>query len=347
MKKKITICSLILVIVVAFSGVSLSFAESVSEKQDELNSVNSKKENLAGDLKSLEKDIINQQEEVKDLEASLSVKEKELEIAQADLERTQKKMQARETGLNQRLRVMYKNGSVGFLDVLLGSNSISEFISNIEMIKKIYENDMDTLETLKKQHLALEAKKTALNQQKEKLAQQQESAAQKKSALEGDKAKLESQIDQLNAEADKIKDQIYAMQDHDAVYEGGVFMWPTTSTYITSEFGFRLHPVLGIWKGHTGIDIGVSSGSPVYASADGKVIVSGWYGGYGNAVVIDHGSGLSTLYGHNSSVNVSVGQTVKKGTVIASSGSTGISTGPHLHYEIRVNGEYVNPMSYF
>lgn len=104
---------------------------------------------------------------------------------------------------------------------------------------------------------------------------------------------------------------------------------------------------MGVWKGHTGIDIGVSSGSPVYAAAAGKVIVSGWYGGYGNAVIIDHGSGLSTLYGHNSSLKVSVGETVSKGEVVARSGSTGMSTGPHLHFEVREKGEYVNPMSYF
>ena len=88
-------------------------------------------------------------------------------------------------------------------------------------------------------------------------------------------------------------------------------------------------------------------GSPVYAAASGRVIIAGGYGGYGEAVVIDHGSGLSTLYGHNSSVSVSVGQNVKQGQVIASSGSTGISTGPHLHFEVRVNGSYVDPMSYF
>ncbi|MEG0924446.1 MAG: peptidoglycan DD-metalloendopeptidase family protein [Anaerovoracaceae bacterium] len=347
MKKKITVCSLILVLVVAFSGFTLSYAGSISDKQDELDKVQSEKNDLASDLSNLEKNILSQQKQVRSLEASIGQKESELTVAEKDLAETVDKMNKREDGLNARLRVMYKNGSVGFLDVLLGSNSISEFISNVEMIKKIYQSDMDTLETLKEQHGALKSKKAALQEQKDQLAAQQASASQKKKNLEGDKAELEKQIDSLNAEADRISDEIYNLQDHDSVYEGGQFKWPTTSTYITSEFGFRLHPILGVWKGHTGIDIGVSSGSPVYAAAAGKVIVSGWYGGYGNAVIIDHGSGLSTLYGHNSSLKVSVGETVSKGEVVARSGSTGMSTGPHLHFEVREKGEYVNPMSYF
>ena len=122
---------------------------------------------------------------------------------------------------------------------------------------------------------------------------------------------LQAKLDELNEEADRISSEIASLQDKDKVYTGGQFLWPTTSTPITSYFGYRIYPVTGVYTGHTGIDIGVGTGSPVYASASGNV-VAGWYGGYGYAVVIDHGSGISTLYGHNSSVNVSVGQSVEK-----------------------------------
>lgn len=347
MKRKLGICALVLVLTISFSTFTLTYATSISDKQDELHDVTKEKEDASAELKELEKNIKAKITDVENLNESLDTKEQEYAIAESKLAETKKKMIVREDGLNDRLRVMYKNGSVGFLDVLLGSNSISEFISNVEMLKKIYENDMQILKTLKAEHKVIEKQKSELNRQKLALRKQKEEAEQLKSSLEMDKKKLEKQIDELNAEADRIKDEIYNMQDHTAVYEGGQFKWPTTSTYITSPFGFRMHPVLGVWKGHTGVDIGVSSGSPVFAAASGKVIVAQWYGGYGNAVVIDHGSGLSTLYGHNNSLNVSVGQTVSKGDVISHSGSTGISTGPHLHFEVRVNGNYVDPMKYF
>ena len=130
-------------------------------------------------------------------------------------------------------------------------------------------------------------------------------------------------------------------------YSGGALLWPCDSTIITSEFGYRIHPLTGIYTGHTGIDIGCSMNSPIYAAEAGTVILSEWYGGYGYAVVVDHGGGITTLYGHNDYCIAQVGDRVERGDVIASSGNTGWSTGPHLHFEVRVNGDYVDPMGYF
>lgn len=136
--------------------------------------------------------------------------------------------------------------------------------------------------------------------------------------------------------------------DKDSPYVGGEFTWPCpASRYISSSFGNRLHPTLNVWKFHTGIDIGCSAGKNIVAAASGKVIMSQWYGGYGNCVMIDHGGGIVTLYGHASKLLVSKGQVVKQGQVIALVGSTGRSTGPHLHFEVRKNGQYIDPMSYF
>ncbi|WP_461373169.1 murein hydrolase activator EnvC family protein [Candidatus Aquicultor sp.] len=123
------------------------------------------------------------------------------------------------------------------------------------------------------------------------------------------------------------------------------FIWPVHAR-ITSPFGWRYHPVLKYSRMHTGIDLGVGSGTPVHAAKSGKVIIAGWMGGYGNVVVIDHGGGMSTLYGHNSKLDVNVGQTVEQGQVISHSGSTGLSTGPHLHFEIRVNGNPQDPVKF-
>ncbi len=347
MKKKTLICTLIFVMVAAMSTFTYVYAAGASDKQQELNDINEEKDQVSENLEELTSRIEEQQSEVDQIESDIKAKEAEISAAEADIQQTEKDIEERQEGLNERLRTMYKNGSIGYLDVLFGSSSLSEFLTNLEMIQRIYKGDQDTLETLEQQHNELEKKKTALQTEKSQLADQKASAEEKQAALQEDKDALQAKLDELNEEADRISSEIASLQDKDKVYTGGQFLWPTTSTTITSYFGYRIHPVTGVYTGHTGIDIGVGTGSPVYASASGNVIVAGWYGGYGYAVVIDHGSGISTLYGHNSSVNVSVGQSVEKGDVIASSGSTGVSTGPHLHFEVRINGAYVDPLSYF
>jgi murein DD-endopeptidase MepM/ murein hydrolase activator NlpD len=115
---------------------------------------------------------------------------------------------------------------------------------------------------------------------------------------------------------------------------------------ITSGFGWRTHPILGYQRFHAGVDFGADYGTVIYAADSGTVIFAGWYGGYGNAVIIDHGGGITTLYGHSSELYVAEGQTVQRGQAIAAVGSTGLSTGPHLHFEVRENGEPVDPMAY-
>ena len=122
-------------------------------------------------------------------------------------------------------------------------------------------------------------------------------------------------------------------------------IWPADGP-ITSYYGYRTHPIHGVRKLHTGLDIGAGHGQTVVAAADGTVIMSDWYGGYGQTVVIDHGGGISTLYAHNSALLVSVGQTVSQGQAIARVGSTGVSTGPHCHFEVRVNGVPEDPLGW-
>lgn len=348
MKKKSLICLLIFALVCSLGTYSLVYADDKADKQQELDEIKEEKKDVKEDLEALNSSIKEQQAEVDRLEKSMDQKQGEIDVAQADIEQTIRDIEAQQEGLNQRLRNMYKNGSVGYLDVLLGSNSVSEFLTNLELIQRIYRGDEETLRTLERQHAELEQKRANLKNEKEELNQQKAEAEEKQTALQQDKDEMQAKLDELNAQAEAISEEIAAMQDPEKVYSGGQFQWPTTATYITSPFGFRIHPVTGYYTGHTGVDIGCSYGSPVYAAADGTVILaSGSYGGYGVAVIIDHGSGISTLYGHNSSLNVSAGQQVKRGQVIASSGSSGVSTGPHLHFEVRINGQYVDPMQYF
>lgn len=353
---------------------NFAFAGQISDKKDELNDVKQQQEEVSDDLDELATKIEEQKAVVEQLQGEIAQKQEEITITEGEIKEIKKDIVQRRDGLNKRLRAMYKNGSVGYLDVLLGSNSLSEFLSNIDMIQKVYKADQDTLATLKKQEADLKDKQAELKVEKEEISVKIGESEEKQEKLQGDIDELQGKLEELNRQAESLNDEIKKLQEENRRKReeqrrreleqqqqqenpdepadipdnfGGTFIWPTTSTLITSPFGYRIHPITGIYTGHTGVDIGVGTGSPVYAAASGTVIISGWYGGYGYAVVIDHGGGVSTLYGHNSSLNVSVGQEVSQGEVVAYSGSTGNSTGPHLHFEVRIDGECVDPMGYF
>ena len=173
----------------------------------------------------------------------------------------------------------------------------------------------------------------------------------KKNNLSAEERKLHDQILALEESNDELQKDIEGFLNSvnngssGSVTQGGGFIRPV-SDRITSDFGYRTHPVTGQKKLHTGTDFGSSYGTPVKAAKGGKVVLSGTYGGYGNTVIIDHGGGVQTLYAHNSSLVVKSGQAVKQGDIISKVGSTGVSTGPHLHFEVRVNGTPKNPMEY-
>ena len=362
------------------TGTSVAYAatyqEQIDDKKDDLSGVKEEQKEVQNELAKVADDIkvlqanvdqINAQigqttQEISNTEAKIDDKKAEIRAKKAEIKKKQKEIQKQEEGLNERLVVMYKNGSVGFMDVLMGSNSISEFVSNVEMIQKIYENDVEILKILEKEHKKLEKQRKKLLEEEEALKAIQAELAKKKEQLNGQIAQLkekqgelnskkkvlEDKEDELKAAADKLIAEIKKLQDASRVYSGGAFQWPVpSSTYISSSFGYRIHPIFKTWKLHTGTDIGASYGVPIVAAAEGKVIMATWYGGYGNCVMIDHGSGIVTLYGHCSGYACSPGQEVKKGQTIAYVGSTGNSTGNHCHFEVRINGQYVNPMSYF
>ena len=361
MKKKTIVCLLAAILMVTGGMWNVAFADDLD---DQLAGVENQKEEVTNELTEVTKKVEEAQAEVEELQADIEVKESEITIAAGEIEDLKLDMSAREEGLNDRLRAMYKNGSVGYLDVLLGSNSISEFLNNVEMIQRIFRNDQDTLKFLEEQHDVLEEKQHVLENEKAELDKQKAKQAEKQEALETSKGELQAQLDAINAEADRISAEIKARQEAlaqqqaqqqqqeqgnegtEGGYSGGALQWPCNSTIITSEFGYRIHPLTGIWTGHTGIDIGCNMYEPIYAAESGTVILAEEYGGYGNAVVIDHGNGLTTLYGHNEELYVSVGQKVSRGETIAGAGSTGWSTGPPLDFEVRVNGDYVDPMGY-
>lgn len=350
--------------------------DQIDQKQEEVDQIKDQRKDVQNDLAQVAEDIkalqtkvdsLNNQiaqttQEIKNTENKIAKKKEDIKKKQEEIQKKKDEIQEREKGLDERLVVMYKNGSIGFVDVLMGSNSISEFVSNVEMIQKIYENDVEILKILEQEHKKLEEEEKKLEEERqqliviqedlkvqvEKLDGQKEELKTQKAELDKKKKTLEAKDAELKRDADNLISEIKRLQDSQRVYEGGTFTWPVPSShYISSSFGSRLHPIYHTWRMHTGTDIAASYGANIVAAASGKVIMSSWYGGYGNCVMIDHGSGMVTLYGHCSSRLVSAGQEVSRGQVIALVGSTGNSTGNHCHFEVRINGQYVNPMGYF
>lgn len=333
----------------------------ISQTQKKLNEGKKKVNALNSEITNLEKEINKAETEIENLQGDIGKTKQNIVQAQTILAQVKADMDEQNTNMNGRLRAMYKSGDVAMLEILLASEDVSDFMTNMDMAQKIYDSDIEVLESMKERYEKIELQKKKLEALNETLASQQQMAEGKQTTLEvsrgtvakkkadvlKDNKALTAQIDSLNAEANALVAKIRSLQDDSAVYAGGVLGWPVPGqTHITSPFGYRIHPVLKRKKLHTGIDIRARSGSKVVAAADGKVIMAGWNNSYGNVVMIDHGSGIVTVYAHNSKLSVSKGTVVIRGQQIASSGSTGMSTGPHVHFEVRLNGAYKNPKEY-
>ena len=290
--------------------------------------------------------------------------------SEAQLQEAQEKYDKKLNLLKSRLVAIYKNGETKYLDVLMNSKSIIDFVSKYYAIQRIAEIDSQTIDELEqtKQELEkiyneLEEDKAQMKIAKVEAEKQTVVLTNTRTVYENQKNSLSESEKQLNAQIETYKKQQEELENliqytingstYELKYSGGVMIWPTLeSSYITSPYGSRLHPIQGVIKNHDGIDIGGSTGDPVYAVADGIIIYSAFNtGGYGNMVMIDHGLNsegvkIVTLYAHGDKLLKSVGETVKQGDVIMEMGSTGNSTGPHVHFEVRENGSHVDPKNY-
>ena len=277
-----------------------------------------------------------------------------------------------------RVRAMEEAGRYNYFEVLFGANSIGEFLSLIDDIGDIMRSDKElensyrqSVTDLKAVKAEYEEAKTEMEDTKaelEDLKVQQEADIQEATAViaslqsdinakSGVLGQLTEQEKQLNADIQNKVNELNRQQEQNKPHPNpggggsavgtGNLVWPSYCTYITSRQGPRTHPVTGEYKNHGGTDIGASYGSAIYAADSGTVVRSadGWNGGWGNYVMIDHGNGMQTLYAHMSSRAVSVGQTVSRGQTIGYVGSTGMSTGPHLHFEMYVNGSRIDPQT--
>lgn len=336
----------------------------IKNKQQELNESRAKEKSLGDQVNSLEQQINSKQSDIDELEASISEAQAKLETLEEELAAAEEKVNTQNENLNARLRNMYKNGSVGFIDVLMDSGSFSEFLNNLSLVEKVYTSDQDVLEELQKAYDEIDAKKKEIETLQAELSESKATMEEQKSSLEADKASVEKkkseiaadsaetqrELDKLEADAQALTSSIRnsGSSSSSSKYNGGIMAWPVPSCHtVSSGYGGRIHPTTGKYKFHGGLDIPGSYGSAIVAANSGKVIWAGNRGdSYGNYVIIDHGGGVSTLYGHASKVLVSTGQRVSRGQRIANVGSTGRSTGPHCHFEVRINGSRVNPTPY-
>jgi murein DD-endopeptidase MepM/ murein hydrolase activator NlpD len=317
-----------------------------------------------------QKNIIDQQITVLEQEIETSnlilqnlleqITQKEIEIAEAEAR------EAEEFELfKKRLRAMEECGTASYWGVLLKAESFSELLCNVDMITEIIRFDRELMARLKAEREAIEEAKEELETSK---SDQEATKANLEAQIADLKARYEEQnihIKELEKAEEECTEEYEAMLKEmervnqevkkmaaelakQSKYVGGEYLWPTPGYYtITSHYGNRYHPITKKYSLHTGVDIGAPSGAKVLAANAGTVIISGWNSAYGNYIVINHGGGQTTLYGHLSKRYVEKGATVKRGDTIGLVGSTGWSTGPHLHFEISINGNPKNPMNYF
>ncbi len=375
MKKRLSIVMLAIYI---FSSVIIPVnadtkLESAKSQQKQ---VNSKIYQLAKEKKALESEIKKKTVDIQKLQAdaektqsTAKQRAKEISKVNADIELISKEIDAIEKDyeyknelFKTRMRVMYQNMNKSPLEIFIESKSFSEFFSRIELMSLIKENDEKLIKEIalgkekteiKKQEKIneLEKKEIQLEKLNAKVSDIKTSRAEIESDIETQKSRLkeaEKKEDEMIALSKELESKIAQLQDKTTKYAGGVMKWPTPGyTQISSPYGYRIHPIYKVKKFHAGIDINAPSGAKIVAANSGKVILSGWNGGYGNCIIIDHGDGIATLYGHQSALLVSEGDKVKKGDTIGKVGSTGLSTGPHLHFEVRVNGATKPPLNYF
>ena len=301
--------------------------------------------------------------------------DKDITKTEAELKAAQARLQSREKVFYKRVRDIYINGRLSYLDVVIGSKDFSDFANRMEMLKRILQSDMDLINTIKTEREEIASKKAKLEADRAKVLELEKVAQEKQNVINQKKAERQAVLERAMNDRDTAERaynelmassaSITAMLQQRAAERaaaaaassqggGGGATWvqgtgqlsAPVNAPITSNFGWRIHPIYGTRRLHAGTDFGVDEGTPVHAADGGVVVEAGWVSGYGYTVIIDHGNGMSTLYAHNSDVAVSPGQTVSKGQVVSYSGNTGGSTGPHLHFEVRINGEPTDPMGY-
>ena len=349
----------------------------IDQKKDEKDTQVAQRERLDVQIASILGDI-------DDVEDVISQKDQEISQKNDQIEELNVQIQENTETLKTRLKVMYEYGDSSYMSLLLESKGLSDLFTRLSAVKSILSHDQSLIDRFEADRQRVEDAKAVVENERKEQVEAKDVLVSKKNelkklqsekdtliasinsdikALEQEEKNAESDYNSMKAELDKALAEEKARQEREAAkkkssksdsassvqtYKGnGQFQWPSAaSATITSPYGYRVHPITKTRRLHRGIDIGAPAGTNVLAAEAGTVITAGWNNSYGYYVTISHGSGLVTLYAHNSKLIVSRGQTVSKGQGIAKVGSTGDSTGPHVHFEVMVNGALQNPLNY-
>ena len=345
--------------------------KALKEAQSTIEDLRDSKGDIESKVTELNQQLIDISARITDLENQLTAKSEDIQETKDELAGAKEREAQQYADMKVRIQFMYENGQTSYLEALLSSRNISEFLNSADYIAQIQSYDrqklteyQDTVESivyleaqLEQAYTDLEALKSTVESNKATVAAMMRQKESELADISGDIEDAQSDADYYAAEIQAQEELIAAIKRAEAEkaaagveehpYTGGAFRWPCpSSTRVTSDYGTRVSPMSGASSNHKGIDIGASAGADIIAAADGTVTAASYSSAAGNYVMIDHGGGLYTVYMHASSLLVSPGQTVSAGDVIAKVGSTGISTGSHLHFGVSLNGSYVSPWSY-
>ncbi|QXE24302.1 peptidase M23B [Richelia sinica FACHB-800] len=383
-RQKIVWLGLIAVCTLWVMTASFVTANTVDNLRQQQQQINQERENIVNErdrltnlqtaaqqrLTGLNQNLQTTNSQIQDSDARLNFATARLQKLATDVSKAEQSYQQQQFAVVARLRFLQRSPASQGWAVLLQSQNISDFISRRHQLKLVYQADQKILANLSAQANALIQQKTALEAQKNEIALIREQLLAQKAdyqnqaqlqaelvqRLNSDRLALEAAQNQLEKDSQNLETLIQQKiaeqqaktnsKTNSVLIRGtGLLAYPSDAPP-SSPFGWRIHPILGYRRFHAGLDFAASYGSMIRAADSGTVIFAGWYGGYGKAVIIDHGQGITTLYGHSSELYVAEGQTVQKGQAIAAVGSTGLSTGPHLHFEVRRDGTPVDPADY-
>ena len=345
-----------------------SYEQQAQQKKQKSDEIQGQIENFSEVKRQLDEEADKAIAEHKQCKAALDETEGRMKENSDRLEVLGKDYEQKSDRLGTRVRDIYMHGQISYLDVLFGAKDFGDLMTRMDLLKRVIHDDYELVHTVLDEKQEIETRQAELEKDKKTQAEEEQKTraarevmeqkvAKQKALIEkmkSDKAVFDQQYDELMAASKQIAEMIRASRYHVEPSAGGGggggsssggMIWPISGP-ITSEFGWRTHPITGDQRFHSGLDIGGDYGIPVHAAQSGTVTYAGWVSGYGNTVIIDHGGGITTLYGHNQSLAVSEGQSVSQGQTISYCGSTGNSTGPHCHFEVRQNGEPVSPYGY-
>lgn len=314
-----------------------------------------------GNLQGLRQGIKATASQIKASETQLQTATTQLRSLEVSLVKAEQLYRQKQFSTVARLRFLQRQQLDRGWAVLLQSQNLNDFLDRRHQLKQLYKADQQLLSSFKQDTDRIDEQRNQVEEQKNQIALLKQQLLAQKSEFEAQASSQQTMIERLRSDRRALEvAETQLLQDsrniglliQQRVGSGGIAFRGTGQMIvpclgeITSGFGWRTHPILGYQRFHSGLDFGADYGVTINAADSGTVIFAGWYGGYGNAVIIDHGGGITTLYGHTSEIYVSEGQTVQRGQAIAAVGSTGLSTGPHLHFEVRLSGDPVDPARY-